>query len=119
MNTRVEVVNLGREVYEVILTSVEVQSDQGKRTFMDRSVKPHVHSVHEAHVGIEQECFRGTQGARLFELRATVSLARLLRDSDQGDEGRTMLAEIYNWFTEGFDTTDLKEAKALLDQLRI
>jgi predicted ATPase len=48
-----------------------------------------------------------------------VSLARLLRDTDRRDEARSMLAEIYNWFTEGFDTTDLKEAKALLDQLRI
>ena len=58
------------------------------------------------------------QGARLFELRATVSLARLLRDTNRAHEARTMLAEIYNWFTEGFDTADLKEAKALLDELR-
>jgi predicted ATPase len=57
------------------------------------------------------------QSARLFELRATVSLARLLRDSNRRDEGRTMLAEIYNWFTEGFDTPDLKEAKALVEEL--
>ncbi len=57
------------------------------------------------------------QGARLFELRATVSLARLLRDTDRRDEARTMLAEIYNWFKDGFDTTDLKDAKALLDEL--
>lgn len=46
-----------------------------------------------------------------------MSLARLLRDTGRRDEGRTMLAEIYGWFTEGFDTTDLKEAKALLDEL--
>jgi predicted ATPase len=52
------------------------------------------------------------QGARLFELRTTVSLARLLRDTNRGGEARTMLAEIYNWFTEGFDLPDLKEAKA-------
>ncbi len=57
------------------------------------------------------------QGARLFELRPTVSLASLLRDSNRRDEARTMLAEIYNWFTEGFDTPDLKDAKALLDEL--
>ena len=52
------------------------------------------------------------QGARLFELRATVALGRLRRD-----EARAMLAEIYNWFTEGFDTADLKDARALLDEL--
>ena len=57
------------------------------------------------------------QGARLFELRATVSLARLLHDTNRRDEARAMLTDIYNWFTEGFDTADLKEAKALLDAL--
>jgi adenylate cyclase len=57
------------------------------------------------------------QNARVFELRATVSLARLLRDTNRRREARAMLAAIYNWFTEGFDTADLKEAKALLDEL--
>jgi tetratricopeptide (TPR) repeat protein len=57
------------------------------------------------------------QGARFFELRATVSLARLLRDTDRRDEARAMLSDIYNWFSEGFDTADLKDAKVLLDQL--
>jgi len=55
--------------------------------------------------------------AKAFELRATTSLARLLGRQGNHDEARGMLAEIYNWFTEGFDTADLKEAKALLDQL--
>jgi predicted ATPase len=50
-------------------------------------------------------------------LRATVSLARLLAQQGEGNEARTMLAEIYGWFTEGFDTADLKDAKALLDEL--
>jgi predicted ATPase len=54
---------------------------------------------------------------KAWELRPTTSLARLLRDTNRGDEARTMLADIYNWFTEGFDTADLKEAKALLDEL--
>lgn len=56
-------------------------------------------------------------GAKSWELRATTSLARLLRDTDGRDEARAMLAQIYNWFTEGFDTADLKEAKALLAEL--
>jgi hypothetical protein len=58
-----------------------------------------------------------SQGARLLELRATTSLARFLRDTNRSDEAHAMLAEIYNWFAEGFDTADLKEAKALLDEL--
>jgi predicted ATPase len=57
------------------------------------------------------------QGARLFELRAAVSLARLLKQQGKTDEARQMLAEIYGWFTEGFDTADLKEAKAVLVEL--
>jgi hypothetical protein len=55
--------------------------------------------------------------AKSWELRATISLARLLRNTDRRDEAHTMLAEIYNWFTEGLDTADLKEAKALLYEL--
>jgi len=42
----------------------------------------------------------------------------LLRDTNRRDEARTMLTEIYNWFTEGFDTADLKDAKAFLDELK-
>jgi DNA-binding winged helix-turn-helix (wHTH) protein/tetratricopeptide (TPR) repeat protein len=56
--------------------------------------------------------------AKAWELRAATSLARLLRDTNRRDEARAMLSEIYNWFTEGFDTADLKAAKALLDELR-
>jgi len=55
--------------------------------------------------------------AKAFELRATISLARLLKGQGKTGEARAMLAEIYNWFTEGFDIADLKEAKALLDEL--
>jgi tetratricopeptide (TPR) repeat protein len=57
------------------------------------------------------------QHAKSWELRATMSLARLLRDTNRREEARMMLAQIYNWFTEGFDTPDLKDAKALLDEL--
>ena len=56
-------------------------------------------------------------GAKAYELRATTSLARLLASKGRRKEAHSMLAEIYNWFTEGFDTADLKEAKALLDEL--
>jgi class 3 adenylate cyclase/tetratricopeptide (TPR) repeat protein len=58
-----------------------------------------------------------SMSAKSLELRATTSLASLLRDTGRREEARTMLAEIYNWFTEGFDTADLRDAKALLDEL--
>ena len=57
------------------------------------------------------------QSSKSWELRSTTSLAQLLASQGRRDEARTMLAEIYGWFTEGFDTADLKDAKALLDQL--
>jgi predicted ATPase len=57
------------------------------------------------------------QSAKSWELRATTSLARLLARQGQHDEARSMLGEVYNWFTEGFDTADLKEAKTLLEEL--
>jgi predicted ATPase len=57
------------------------------------------------------------QGARALELRASISLAGLWRDQGKRTEARDLLAPIYGWFTEGFDTLDLKDAKALLDEL--
>jgi DNA-binding winged helix-turn-helix (wHTH) protein/tetratricopeptide (TPR) repeat protein len=57
------------------------------------------------------------QQAKSWELRAAVSLARLWQQQGKKEEARTMLAEIYGWFTEGFDTKDLQEAKALLEEL--
>jgi len=69
------------------------------------------------------QCFRDaievarSQSAKSWELRATMSLARLLANQDRRAEARTMLAAIYGWFTEGFDTADLRDAKALLDEL--
>jgi adenylate cyclase len=70
-----------------------------------------------------ENCFRTAievarrQGAKSLELRATSSLARLLARQCRRDEARAMLSDVYNWFTEGFDTADLNEAKALLDEL--
>ena len=58
-----------------------------------------------------------SMGAKAWELRTTMSLVRLLDGEGRRDEARTMLADIYNWFTEGFDTADLKDAKGLLDEL--
>jgi predicted ATPase len=57
------------------------------------------------------------QSARLFQLRASTSLARLWRDQDKRTEARDLLGPIYSWFIDGFDAPDLKDAKALLDEL--
>jgi predicted ATPase len=57
------------------------------------------------------------QQARSWELRAAMSLSRLWQQQGKGDEAHELLAPIYGWFTEGFDTADLQEAKALLDEL--
>jgi predicted ATPase len=58
------------------------------------------------------------QEAKLWELRAAESLARLRRDQGRRAEARELLEPVYSWFTEGFDTKDLKNAKALLDELK-
>ena len=57
------------------------------------------------------------QLAKSFELRAAMSMARLRRGQGKRDEARELLAPVYGWFTKGFDTLDLKQAKALLDEL--
>lgn len=71
-----------------------------------------------------EACFRAAiesalrQDAKMWELRASNSLARLWQSQDKTAEARHLLAPVYNWFTEGFDTADLKDAKALLDALQ-
>ena len=70
-----------------------------------------------------EECFHKAieiarrQQAKSLELRVVMSLARLWQKQGKKKEARQRLAEIYDWFTEGFDTADLKEAKALLEEL--
>jgi predicted ATPase len=59
-----------------------------------------------------------TQQAKSLELRAATSLARLWADQGNRAQARSLLAPVYGWFTEGFDTADLKDARALLDELR-
>jgi predicted ATPase len=57
------------------------------------------------------------QDAKSWELRAAMSMARLWRDQGKGQQARELLASVYGWFTEGFDTRDLKKAKSLLEEL--
>jgi predicted ATPase/class 3 adenylate cyclase len=76
-----------------------------------------------SNTGLAERSFRAAielarkQHAKIWELRATTSLARMLAKQGKREEARAMLAEIYGWFTEGFDTAELKDAKALLDEL--
>jgi predicted ATPase/class 3 adenylate cyclase len=109
------------------LTEALVLADEHE----DRLVEAETHRVKgelllrqdHSEVADAQNCFERaieiarSQSAKSRELRATMSLARLLASQGRRNEARTMLAEVYNWFTEGFDTADLKDAKALLDDL--
>jgi hypothetical protein len=62
--------------------------------------------------------FARAQQARSWELRAATTLARLLADQGDGSSARALLSPIYGWFTEGFETKDLRAAKALLDRIQ-
>ena len=79
--------------------------------------------LRQGHTEAAEELYRKAlsiaveQGAKLWELRAAVSFAQLRRDQGRHAEAHEMLAPVYGWFTEGFGTPDLKDAKALLDEL--
>jgi predicted ATPase len=79
--------------------------------------------LRQEHCGAAEELFHKAlaiavqQQAKLWELRAAMSLARLRRDQGRDAEARDLLAPVYGWFTEGLGTPDLKEAKALLDEV--
>jgi predicted ATPase len=79
--------------------------------------------LRQGHTKAAEELYRKAlsiareQEAKLWELRAATSLARLRRDQGRRAEAHDLLAPVYSWFTEGFDTPDLKEARALLDEL--
>ena len=79
--------------------------------------------LRQGHAAAAEELYRTALGiareqqAKLWELRAAASLARLWRDQGRRPEARDLLAPVYDWFTEGFDSPDLKEAKALLQEL--
>ena len=89
---------------------------QGELLLQSKAQDPKAEEEAEAclHKAIE---IARKQQAKSLELRAVVSLSRLWQRQGKKDEARQMLAEIYGWFTEGFDTKDLQEAKALLEML--
>jgi hypothetical protein len=111
----------GAELYrlkgELTLQQFNVQGSKFK-VANPQSLTPNPQAEAEA-----EECFRQAlevarkQSAKSLELRAVMSLSRLWQRQGKKDEARQMLAEIYGWFTEGFDTKDLQEAKALIEEL--
>jgi predicted ATPase len=100
-----------------------VDKNRGPETEIHRLRGELLLKQNNSNVAEAQNCFERSieiarsRSAKSCELRSTMSLARLLQKQGNRDEARTILAEIYNWFSEGFDTADLKDAKALLDQL--
>jgi class 3 adenylate cyclase/tetratricopeptide (TPR) repeat protein len=114
------------EGLRIAAKGLEVAANTG-----DAEAKPELHRLHgelllrgdPSNAGAGEASFRAAieaarkQNAKLAELRATKSLARLLAKGDRRAEACAMLAEIYGWFNEGFDTADLLDARALLDEL--
>jgi predicted ATPase len=107
------VVRNGRRMYEA-----ELYRLKGMLTLQSKVQSPKSKVEKEAEEYFQKaiEVAR-CQSAKAWELRATMSLSRLRQSQGKKEEARRMLTEIYNWFTEGFDTQDLQEAKVLLDEL--
>ena len=107
------------------LYEAELYRLQGELTLRSKEVEDQSNTIQsEAEVEKEAEVWfqkaidiARCQSARSWELRAVVSLSRLWQQQGKKDEAHQMLSEIYHWFTEGFDTKDLQEAKALLESL--
>jgi Tfp pilus assembly protein FimV len=103
---------------ELLLKKLEAKSNPFSTTPVDESEEEIEALVKEA-----EESFLSAirvareQKSRSWELRATTSLARMWQRRGRDEQAREMLSQIYNWFTEGFDTADLKDARALLEEL--
>jgi predicted ATPase len=110
---------------KVIEEAIHVAEETGERRWLPRLLHDKAHSLMAATGGMSaaEDALKNAvlvasqQQARSAELKAATSLARLWRDQGKPDEARDLLAPVYGWFTEGFNTLDLKEAKALLDEL--
>ncbi|MBI3302733.1 MAG: hypothetical protein HYZ72_11765, partial [Deltaproteobacteria bacterium] len=108
----------GEHFYEA-----ELYRLKGELSLQSKQVKTSQNKSRASLEAEAEECFwkaveiARRQSAKSLELRAVMSLSRLWQRQGKKAEARRMLAEIYGWFTEGFDTADLKEAKALLEEL--
>jgi class 3 adenylate cyclase/predicted ATPase len=115
------------QAFHAVTKALEVASRLGERVWeaeLMRRKGEIIASLPTVGTAEAEACFRraietaNAQGSKSLELRAATSLARFWRDQGKRREAHDVLAPIYDWFTEGFDTTDLKDAHALLDQLR-
>jgi predicted ATPase len=119
-----EIVGQIEEGLILLENALQIAERTGER-WLDAELYRHKGQLLSRHGDLEsaEELYRKAlsiaeeQEAKLWELRAAVSLARLRRDQGRRAEARDLLAPVYGWFTEGFDTPDLKETKALLDEL--
>ena len=112
------------EALSLLDQALEITERLGERWFAPELYRYKGQSMlHLGHSKAAEELYRKAltiaeeQDAKLWQLRASFSLARLARDSGRYSEAHDILAPVYGWFTEGFDTQDLREAKALLDEL--
>jgi DNA-binding winged helix-turn-helix (wHTH) protein/tetratricopeptide (TPR) repeat protein len=107
----------GERRYDAMLSHIKGKLLLG-RIIREQDAKDHIEKTAEA-----EACFRHAvdvarqQNAKSLELRAVMSLCLLCQQQGRRDEARKLLAEVHDWFTEGFDTADLKAAKALLEEL--
>ena len=103
--------------------TLQTVAHRGARWFAAELNRQKARLLLQGHAEAAEEFYRKALGiareqeAKLWELRAATSLARLWREQGRRGEARELLAPLYGSFTEGFDTADLKEAKALLDQV--
>ena len=120
---RAGLVDEGLAIAEEALELVEQTGERVRLSELHATRGELLLAASEGNEAKAEACFRQaldlarSQEARLYELRAATRLARLWQKEGRRDEARELLAPIYDWFTEGFDTRDLKDAKALLEEL--
>jgi predicted ATPase len=102
----------GMDRTDMRMLESEINRMHGELILLDGKDHSEVEKLYRTALSIAQ-----AQGAKSWELRAALSLARLVIQQDRRDDARAILDPVYGWFTEGFDTADLKDAKALLDEL--
>jgi predicted ATPase len=119
-----EIADQVEEAADLLDESLQIVEQTGER-WLEAEQNRHKGQLllRQGHTDAAEELYRkaltiaSKQQAKLWELRAAVSLARLWRDQGRCGEARDILAPVHGWFTEGFRTADLKDAKALLDAL--
>jgi class 3 adenylate cyclase/predicted ATPase len=119
-----DIAGQGEDTLSLLNNALQVIARTGERWFVAELYRHKGElMLRQGHSVAAEELYRqalaiaGEQAAKLWELRAAVSLARLSGDQGRRSEARELLVRVYSWFTEGFDTLDLKSAKAVLDEL--